>query len=56
MFMSQKDKEDKFDDGKRKYQSDGRVREMEYVQETREEVLRGENWKLIYPSYNVSIY
>ena len=55
-FMKEKDKEDKFDDAIKRNKKDGRAREMEIVQETREEVLRGENWKLIYPSYNVSIY
>ena len=33
-----------------------RKKDMLIVQETREEVLRAKRWKLIYPSYNASIY
>lgn len=33
-----------------------RKKELIVIQETREEILRSKQWKLIYPSYNVSLY
>lgn len=33
-----------------------RRKEMEIIQETREEILRSKKFKLLYPSYNVSLY
>lgn len=33
-----------------------RKKEMQLIQETREEILRAKKFKLLYPSYNVSLY
>ena len=33
-----------------------RKKEMKIIQETREEILRAKKWKLLFPSYNVSLY
>lgn len=53
LFMKEKCDNDKFSKAKSNF---NRNKEMEIVQETREELMRAERWKLIYPSYNVSLY
>jgi hypothetical protein len=47
-----------FDDLKKKKKKGLSIRkkEMQIIQETREEILRAKKFKLIYPSYNVSLY
>lgn len=48
-----------FEEIRRKKKKKGlslRRKEMEIIQETREEILRSKKFKLLYPSYNVSLY
>lgn len=45
--------------GKKKKNNSGmsiRKKEMQVIQETREEILRAKKFKLLYPSYNASLY
>ena len=42
--------------GRKKKGMSIRKKEMNIIQETREEILRAKKWKLLFPSYNVSLY